>query len=116
MTSSTYRWLAIGWSIIIFIGCAMPGNELPDMSHGTDKWVHFVGFAPIGLLWSLSGRTAVWTILFGAIFGMLIEIYQGVMPIGRSFDLFDALADTIGTLMGIGLFWLYQRWFLARRL
>ncbi len=114
MTASTFRWLAITWSVILFIGCALPGNELPDLSHGRDKWVHLAGFAPFGLLWSLACRRWQWVIIAGAVFGLLIEVYQGVMPIGRSFDLFDALADTVGVAMGIGLFWLYQKWFVVR--
>lgn len=104
LSPSTFRWLAISWTIILFIGCAIPGNEMPDLSHGRDKWIHLVGFAPFGLLWCFSGRRQSWVLVAGLVFGLLIEIYQGVMPIGRSFDLLDALADTVGTALGIGLF------------
>lgn len=109
LTPSTFRWLAIACSIVLFIGCALPGSGLPDMSHGRDKWIHLAGFAPFGLLWSLAGRRAVWVIAAGFIFGFLIEVYQGVMPIGRSFDFFDALADTAGTVIGVAAFWVLQR-------
>ncbi|MBC8155239.1 MAG: VanZ family protein [Bacteroidetes bacterium] len=109
LTPSTFRWLAIACSIGLFIGCALPGSGLPDMSHGRDKWIHLAGFTPFGLLWSLAGRRTVWVIAAGFIFGFLIEVYQGVMPIGRSFDFFDALADTAGTVIGVAVFWAMQR-------
>ncbi len=109
LTPALFRWLAIGWMIIVFIGCAWPGSGMPDMSHGRDKWMHLAGFAPFGLLWSLAGRRVVWVLAAGLIFGLLIEVYQGIMPIGRSFDLFDALADTVGTALGLAAFWLLHR-------
>lgn len=109
LTPHLFRWLAIILSVILFIGCAMPGGSMPDMAHGRDKWMHLAGFLPFGLLWSLAGRRAVWVIAAGFIFGMLIEIYQGIMPIGRSFDLFDVFADTVGTVMGVAAFWGLQR-------
>ena len=109
LTPSVFRWLAIIWTIIVFIGCSWPGSGMPDMSHGRDKWMHLAGFAPFGLLWSLAGRRTLWVMAAGFIFGLLIEVYQGLMPIDRSFDLFDALADTVGTGLGIAAFWVGQR-------
>ena len=53
----------------------------------------------------MAGRSVKWVLLAGITYGLLIEIWQGVMPINRSFDLYDALADTVGTIIGIGLAW-----------
>ncbi|GAB3541343.1 VanZ family protein [Spirosoma fluminis] len=98
-------YLAVGWTIVLFIGCSLPGNDLPDLSSNRDKWVHIAIFLPFGLLWRLAGRPVAWVFITGALYGLLIEIWQGVMPIGRSCDLLDALADAVGTVVGIGLAW-----------
>jgi len=98
--------LALGWSLAIFIGCSLPGNGIPDLTN-KDKWIHAGVFVGFGLLWRLSGRSAGWVITAGIAYGYLIEVYQGVMPfIHRSYDLYDALADAVGTVLGVGLAWL----------
>lgn len=109
ITPAQFRWLAIIWMIIVFIGCAWHSDGLPDMSHGRDKWMHLAGFAPFGLLWSLAGRRPLWVLAAGLIFGLAIEVYQGTMTTDRSFDLFDALADTVGTALGLAAFWVVRR-------
>lgn len=37
-------------------------------------------------------------------YGILIEILQEVMHLGRTFDKMDIAADTLGVLFGFGLF------------
>jgi VanZ family protein len=96
-------YAAIGWTIAIFIGCSIPGDGLPHAFTSRDKVMHIGIFLLFGFLWRQLGRTIWWVLMAGAAYGMLIEIWQGVMPINRSFDLYDALADTVGTLLGIGL-------------
>jgi VanZ family protein len=95
-------WLAIGWTIAIFVACSWPSSGMPNMSN-TDKWGHAGVFAIFGILWVWSGRKPGWVIGIGIVYGMLIEIWQGVMPLGRSFDWYDGLADAVGVLLGVGL-------------
>ncbi len=68
--------------------------------------MHVGIFLLFGSLWYWVGYRAWVVLLAGAIYGLLIEIWQGVMPINRSFDLYDILADAVGTILGIGLAWL----------
>lgn len=96
----TFWWLAVGWTIIIFIGCAWPGNGLPSQDN-IDKFEHAGIFLLFALLWLKAGRSITWVLIVGAAYGMGIEIFQGVMPIGRSFDWFDALADVVGAGLGV---------------
>jgi VanZ family protein len=98
-------YAAIGWTITMFIGCSLPGEELPDMSGGRDKWLHIIIFVGFGLLWRLTGRSAWWVIIAGTLYGILIEIWQALMPLGRSGDVYDAIGDTVGTLIGVLLAW-----------
>jgi hypothetical protein len=95
------RYAAIGWTIAIFIGCALPSNQLGVDLSGRDKFIHTAIFLLFGLLWRLFGYRAWHVLLAGFLYGFFLEIYQGVMPINRSFELADGLADTVGTLIGV---------------
>ncbi len=96
--------IALFWTITIFIGCSIPSNGLPDIT-GKDKLIHVAIFVPFGMLWRMLGRSWLWVLVVGTLYGILIEIWQGLMPIGREADVYDAIADTIGTILGIVVGW-----------
>nr|WP_235985498.1 VanZ family protein [Spirosoma utsteinense] len=98
-------YAAIGWTVAIFIGCSIPGDGLPHAFTGKDKLMHVSIFMLFGFLWRQLGYSVWKVLLAGVAYGLLIEVWQGIMPLNRSFDLYDALADTVGTLIGIGLAW-----------
>jgi len=68
-----------------------------------DKVQHICIFIAFAWLWVRAGRSVWWVLVAGAVYGMGIEVFQGVMPIKRSFDWYDGLADVVGTLIGVGL-------------
>lgn len=104
------RWLAIAWTLLIFILCLLPGDELPKIDVPfVDKWAHVLLFAGFSFLW----LCAVPTIQFGklsvlllvSIFvGWLVEYIQGSYVPGRYQDNMDTLADAVGGLAGILVF------------
>ncbi|MBL7771413.1 MAG: VanZ family protein [Chitinophagaceae bacterium] len=101
--------LALAWTVLIFIGCSMPGKELPKLTlfDQFDKVVHFSFFLVFYILWN-SWKEKPWLIiLLAAIYGFAIEYYQLHCVAGRSFDVWDGVADTFGALCGFGLmmFW-----------
>lgn len=94
---------AVFWTLLILVACSWPGKELPDTTKvvGFDKIVHFGLFAVWSVLWLLrfpSHRTLV--ILVGIGYGFFLELYQLWLPLDRSFDWWDALADGVGVLGG----------------
>jgi VanZ family protein len=93
----------------MFIGCSIPGDGLPHAFTSKDKLMHVGIFMLFGFLWRQLGYSVWKVLLAGAAYGLLIEIWQGVMPLNRSFDLVDAVADTVGTLAGIALAWAVTR-------
>jgi VanZ family protein len=48
------------------------------------------------------------------LYGLLLEVLQSVLPIHRAGEWFDALADTIGLLVGAGLTVLFRRYVAVR--
>ncbi|MBO0933536.1 VanZ family protein [Fibrella aquatilis] len=95
------RWLAIAWTVAILAGMSIPGDGMPDLGNSRDKWVHCFAFFGIAILWRLAGWSWRRTLLFGVGYAIGTEIYQAIMPIGRSGDWQDALADTTGLCLGL---------------
>ena len=87
---------------------------------GGDKIVHFVLFAGFGGLWMRAlcspvdgawrqcRRRAVALLVVGGLFAGGSEIYQDLLPIRRSGDPYDAVANGAGLLVSIllyGIIW-----------
>jgi VanZ family protein len=103
--------LATVWTVAILVLCLIPGRELPkvDLWQHTDKLVHFTLFLGLQTLWQGAypqRRTPILLLLVA--YGLLIEVVQHYCVTGRSFDLYDWLADSLGALAA----W---RWLRAKR-
>ena len=105
------------WTLLIFIGCFTPGKEIPRVDVPLiDKWVHLVLFGGFTFLWLcarpiINLRSLLVLLLISVALGSFIEIMQGLLTfLGRSMELMDAVADSIGGLLGIGIFCLCA-WF-----
>jgi VanZ family protein len=107
------RFAAILWTLLIFIACFIPGNEIPKISVPfIDKWVHFVLFGGFTLLWLMAYPSTSWyrlvlLFVFGCVLGWLVEEIQGLLKfLGHSKDINDIFADAIGALIGVALFYI----------
>ncbi|NET33617.1 MAG: VanZ family protein [Cyanothece sp. SIO1E1] len=103
--------LAAVWTALILILCSIPGNELPSVQIvSLDKFIHAGLFAVFAILWlrdrPKSPQRIKWVIIGGIAYGILTEFYQDWFTVGRSADPLDAVANTIGLVLGIGLDWL----------
>ena len=107
----------IAWFIIVLILICLPGKELPGKSWldelYVDKWVHVIMFAGIfiGFAWPYRGLSIspsvkksyyIRLMLATIIWGLATEFIQKFFISGRSFDLFDWLADSAGA---VGAYW-----------
>ena len=105
------RFAAILWTLLLFALCFMPGKEVPHVNIPfIDKWAHFVLFGVFAILW-LCGYPSrrmprlLTVFVAGIALGWLVEFVQGQLPaLGRSQDNMDALADAVGSLLGVFLF------------
>ena len=110
------RFLALLWTLLIFIGCFTPGKDLPKVDVPLiDKWVHFILFGGFTFLWLCARpivnlRSLFSLFLIAVALGSFIELMQGLLTfLGRSREFMDAVADSIGGLLGIGVFCLCAR-------
>ncbi len=112
ITPATWRLLAIAWTVIMLIGCLSPHDQIPGNLHTwNDKSLHVLIFAPFTLLWMLTGLRMRYALVAGLLFGTLIEGLQYALPINRSADWKDVVADCIGAALGVGLAIFWQRLF-----
>lgn len=106
-----YAPLIIYW-IALVIGTSLPTVSVPSVAFG-DKIVHFATYLILSALLNLTllyqnkndllkSKHTVSAFIIVSIYGALDEIHQGFIP-GRSQDIFDWLADTIGALAGVFL-------------
>lgn len=67
-----------------------------------DKAIHLVIFMILTLLFYLAyPNMSRWRILSWMIsYGLIIEILQHILPLGRSFDWYDWLFDVFGVIIG----------------
>ena len=105
--------LALGWLSLISYLFFLPGSALPENDLFNyvqlDKWIHISFFIILICLWSwalLLNKRKSFIILFisAVTYGLLVEICQDRLVINRSFDVYDLVADSVGSFLGIGLY------------
>ncbi len=97
------KYLAFAITLIIFVLCTMPSKDLPKNENFNDKIAHFVAFAGWAFCWQFAFKNYSRILILGVIYDILIEFWQGSLPISfhRSFDWYDALADGMGIVIGL---------------
>lgn len=102
------RWvLPLAWAALILALTSIPGSSVPDVGvQSADKLVHIVLYAILGALatramWGEARPFIVLAIAAAgaSVFGAFDELHQSIIP-GRSADVIDWVADSIGGLTG----------------
>jgi VanZ family protein len=96
--------LAIAWTLLIIYGVTKPGKDLPKLHlfDQADKVVHFLFFFIWTIFVWMSGKLSLYKLIIimflATLFGFAIEWYQLHYVKGRSFDMWDGIADMIGAV------------------
>lgn len=98
------RWApALLCMAAIFVASAQPTVRLPDVDN-SDKMLHFAAYAGLGVLLAYGGAPAAMgrrpLIAIGTLYGASDEVHQSFVP-GRTPDLLDWVADTLGAIAGV---------------
>jgi VanZ family protein len=101
--------VAIGWFLLMNVLFVLPGSTLPKTGWFTDiqldKWVHIGLFAVLVFLFCSAFNSVskkIWIVLVAAVaYGFIVEVVQKNWVSNRSFDLYDVLADTAGSIIGL---------------
>jgi VanZ family protein len=114
------QWRASLWVLFILIITGLPGDSFPEIETfwdwlQPDKVVHIFIFGVLSFIILYDARTQYFEqkqrYIFGfavvvgtALFGLLTEVLQRYVFIGRSGNVYDALADLVGAIAGYLLF------------
>ena len=96
----------------------MPSDDVPqlEMFQGFDKVVHGSMYFGLTILagWTLHAENKririVYVVLFSVLWGLLMEISQLEMMLGRAFEWKDELANSTGSLLGAVTYLLIARY------
>jgi len=108
--------IATLWTLMILVACLIPGRDVPSVNFPlADKWVHFIIFGGFSFLWLAVYQTTnfkkrLLLFLLAVLLGYIVELLQGSgITSGRSYDMWDVLADSIGGALGVILFYFMER-------
>jgi len=108
---------AIGWGVVILVLSIQPGIDLPE------SWLDFIAFDKLGhagvyglltylLLKGFAkeaktgffGNSFLTALFISSVYGILLEFVQYAFFPGRFFELYDIIANIIGSLIGLYIF------------
>ena len=111
---------AILWAVLIFVSSSIPSALIPSLKvTDIDKLLHFgvyflLSFFTYRALRNqtripvLARRALLWTVLLIILYGATDEIHQYFVP-GRSADVLDLVADTLGACVLVAGVWIRGR-------
>jgi len=101
-------WLGL-WGLAIasvIVVCLMPSQSLPPLPRDSDKIQHLLGYFVLAAAAVQIFRLdrSLWMVAVGLVaMGIGIEFAQGALTDTRARDPLDAVANTIGVLLGMAV-------------
>ena len=123
---SSFKFIALIYAILIFIISSIPQITPPSLGFKLeDKVYHFIEYSIFSFLLFLAFSNArtdffkknlfLLSSLIGIIYAYSDEFHQRFVP-GRTYDLYDFLADCLGIILIQAILWVYQEWKNRKRL
>ena len=113
---------AVAWTLFITYACLTAAANIPKAAwlnfEHKDKIVHFTFYLVFTLLWVLDlkkvknfspKKARLFVFVIAVIFGVIIEICQGMFTVERSPDALDVLANTSGSAAAILMLWFFDK-------
>jgi len=115
-----YWFPVLLYCLLIYIQSSYPAPESVPQLPYIDKVLHLAAYAVLGALFCRALKTLsiknhvklvmILSILLSSLYGISDEIHQHFVP-SRNADVMDALANTLGSILGV---YLYQYFWLER--
>lgn len=112
MPKDLFFLVALLWTAIVSYLCLVQSSELPIITiPNIDKWIHTFFHFVFTFVWFLFFRKhskldsifkpLLISILFSFLFGIVIEILQGLETTTRSADVLDVVANLAGAILAV---------------
>jgi len=110
------RLVSTGWTIILIVATLVPKGVVAQSNFLNiphfDKVSHLCSYALLVFLWSITLKEKTSKIkaariaFYGSIFlGVLLEMLQWQLNVGRHFEILDIIANIIGSIIGLIAFY-----------
>lgn len=97
-----YKLFALAFTLVILYLAVIPIPKPPVNVPLSDKIAHFGAFLILGIMaalpFSRERRLFLWSFVFPAVYGVVIELIQSRIP-NRNADIWDFVANTVGALI-----------------
>tara|TARA_A200000113_G_scaffold134708_1_gene121163 strand:+ start:520 stop:888 length:369 start_codon:yes stop_codon:yes gene_type:complete len=103
----TARGITFILNLIAIVGSLLPPQQMEQITFNlSDKLIHCLYYTGLTFFWiksteEPSNRKIIKTALLVFLFGLVLEILQGTLPIQRNMDFFDLLANSVGILLAL---------------
>lgn len=102
-----FKWGFYIFSAFVLYGTLVPAKNLEPRFftflkfEGADKVMHLGMFFVLTICFFLAYKVKfIKSMLILSIYGVLVEILQGVIPNGREFDFYDVIFNIFGAIIG----------------
>lgn len=110
---------SLSWIIIVAYLYFLPGKDLPELGFWelfqVDKAAHLITFMLLVLFLKIglkrqsafplvNQRSSLIALCFAIPYGGILEMLQGALSIDRTSDVYDFVANTAGSILGIVIF------------
>ncbi len=122
-------WKPVTIAILILYASITPANNLSKVNlfniQHIDKMIHLVLYFVLSVTlyaslqrnrYSKHSQNIVITLFITILYGILMESFQYMFTCDRSPEIFDALANTLGSILGISVFPLLRKYNISRYL
>ena len=110
-----YFAAAIFWLLFVTLLLGLPGTEFPKITWlnkiWIDKWVHFLMFGILVILWCSAYRSKqkkgnfrkvfIRITVLCLLYGIMMELVQHFFISFRTFEMIDIMADGAGCIVGL---------------
>ncbi|OOG74676.1 VanZ family protein [Flavobacterium sp. A45] len=104
--------VALLWTGIVSYFCLVNSNEIPVINiPNLDKCIHTFFHLVFTFVWFLFFnkhlqidsivKPLVYSVVFSFVFGIIIEILQNLITTSRNADVFDIVANSVGTILAV---------------
>jgi VanZ family protein len=112
LSRTQYKFIAGFWTALTIYLSLISAREASKFNVwdivGFDKLAHLIFYTIFSFVWCMAlnktDKSRIFVLIFSICFGVLMEIFQLYLFNGRSFEVFDILANITGSYCGTVLF------------